>query len=75
MSGKLTFEEANKKLEKTVAGMESGNLTLQQSVEEYAKACELLAYCMNELETYKGEIVDINERIQKLRNGEGEFNV
>lgn len=75
MSNKLTFEEANKKLEATVAKMESGNLTLQQSVEEYSKACELLAYCMNELETCKGEIVDINERIQKLRNREGEFNV
>lgn len=75
MSNKLTFEEANKKLEEIVAKMESGKLTLRQSVEEYSKACELLAYCMNELETCKGEIVDINERIQKLRNGEGEFNV
>ena len=43
MSNKLTFEEANKKLEATVAKMESGNLTLQQSVEEYSKARELLA--------------------------------
>lgn len=75
MSNKLTFEEANKKLEETVSEMENGNLTLQQSVEQYAKACELLAYCMKELETYKGEIVDINERIQKLRNGEGDFDV
>lgn len=75
MSDKLTFEEANKKLEETVSEMENGNLTLQQSVEQYSKACELLAYCMNELESCKGEIVDINERIQKLKNGEGEFNV
>lgn len=75
MSSKMTFEQANKKLEETVAKMENGNLTLQESVEEYAKACELLAYCMKELETYKGEIVDINERIQKLRNGEVEADV
>lgn len=75
MSDKLTFEEANKKLEEIVSKMENGNLTLQQSVEEYSKACELLAYCMNKLETCKGEIIDINERIQKLKNGEGEFNV
>lgn len=75
MSDKFTFEEANKKLEETVSKMENGNLTLQQSVEEYSKACELLAYCMNELETYKGEIIDINERIQKIKNGECEFNV
>ena len=75
MSSKMTFEQANKKLEESVSRMENGSLTLQQSVEEYAKACELLAYCMKELETRKGEIVDINERIQKLRNGEGEINV
>lgn len=75
MSSKMTFEQANKKLEESVSRMENGSLTLQQSVEEYAKACELLAYCMKELETRRGEIVDINERIQKLRNGEGEINV
>ncbi len=74
MSGGMTFEEANKRLEETVEKMEKGNLTLQQSVEEYAVACELLAYCMKELETCKGEIIDINERIQRLRNGEGEIN-
>ena len=75
MSNKLTFEQANKKLEETVTKMENGNLTLQQSVEEYAKACELLAYCIKELDSYKGEIVDINERIKNLKNGEGKFNV
>ena len=56
MSDKLTFEEANKKLEEIVSKMENGNLTLQQSVEEYSKACELLAYCMNKLETCKGAL-------------------
>lgn len=75
MSNKMTFEEANKKLEQTVNKMESGNLTLQESVEQYAKACELLAYCMKELENCKGQIEDINERVQRLRNGEDEINV
>lgn len=75
MSSKMTFEQANKQLEETVEKMENGNLTLQESVKEYAKACELLAFCMNELETCKGEIVEINERIQKLRNVEGEADV
>ena len=42
----LTFEQANELLEKTVSKMESGELTLEQTMEEYAKACELLAYCM-----------------------------
>ncbi len=66
---KMTFEQANSMLEQTVAKMENGNLTLQESMEEYSKACELLAYCMKELETCKGKIQDINERIESLSNG------
>lgn len=68
----MSFEQANALLEKTVKNMESGSLTLQQNLEEYAKACELLAYCMNKLEECKGQIVDINERIQTIRNGGGD---
>lgn len=73
MNKKMTFEEANAKLEQTVKKMESKGLSLQESVEQYAQACELLAYCMKELETCKGQIEDINERIQRLNNGEGDI--
>lgn len=65
----MSFEDANALLEKTVANMESGKLTLEQSMEEYAKACELVAYCMNQLEKCKGKIIDINERISNLSSG------
>lgn len=71
MSKKMTFEEANAKLEQTVSKMESNNLTLQESMEQYALACELLAYCMKELESCKGQIEDINERIENLKNDGG----
>lgn len=67
---KMTFEEANAKLEQTVKAMESKSLTLQESVEYYAQACELLAYCMKELETCKGQIEDINEKIRNMQNKE-----
>lgn len=73
MNNKMTFEEANKKLEQTVKNMENNGLTLQESVEQYAQACELLAYCMKELEMRKGQIEDINERIQRIKNGEENF--
>ena len=62
MNKKMTFEEANAKLEEIVNNMENKSLTLQESVEQYAQACELLAFCMNELESCKGQIEDINER-------------
>ncbi len=66
---KMTFEQANSKLEETVSKMENGNLTLNESMEQYSIACELLAYCMKELEACKGKIMDINERIENLSNG------
>ena len=71
MNKKMTFEQANAKLEEIVKNMENKGLTLQESVEQYAQACELLAYCMKELETCKGQIEDINERIQRIKKGEG----
>ena len=71
MNKKMTFEQANAKLEEIVKNLENKGLTLQESVEQYALACELLAYCMKELETCKGQIEDINERIQRIKNGEG----
>ena len=71
MNKKMTFEEANAKLEEIVKDMENKGLTLKESVEQYAQACELLAFCMKELESCKGQIEDINERIQRIKNGEG----
>lgn len=70
MNKKMTFEQANSKLEQTVKNMENNTLTLQESIEQYAQACELLAYCMKELETSKGQIEDINERINNIQNKE-----
>ena len=67
MNKKMSFEEANTLLEQSVMKMEEKGLTLQESVQEYAKACDLLSFCMQELDLYKGQIEDINERIQKFR--------
>ena len=73
MNKKMTFEEANAKLEEIVNNMENKSLTLQESVEQYAQACELLAFCMKELESCKGQIEAINERIQRIKNGDGDL--
>lgn len=67
MEPKMTFEEANKKLDQTVAKLESSELSLQESVKLYAEACGLLSFCMQELETCHGQITDINEKIKMLR--------
>ncbi len=70
MEKKLSFEEANAKLDQTVRQMEDKSLTLQQSVDLYAQACDLLAYCLKELDSYKGQIEDINEKLRNIKRGE-----
>lgn len=73
MKEKLTFEEANNKLEKVVAEMERGDLTLEESMKRYEEAFELLNFCYKQLDTFKGEIVDINKRIDDIKNKEEMF--
>ena len=72
MDEKMTFEQANNMLAETVKKMEDQSLTLQESVELYAQACELLAFCVNELESYKGQISEIHERIIKNKDSKNE---
>lgn len=62
---KLTFEQADTKLAQAVAELESGELSLEESIKVYEKACQYLMYCKNELENHKGRIEEINERLIK----------
>lgn len=59
----LTFEQANAKLESAVSMLESGKMTLDETLKVYKEACLLLDYCCKQLEKYKGEIKDINEKL------------
>lgn len=70
MAEKLTFEQANQKLEELVKEMESGKLSLEESMKVYEEAFKLLAFCYDRLENYKGQIVDINTRIETIKNEE-----
>lgn len=46
---KMTFEIAIVELEKIVAEMEKGNLSLERSLELYEKGVQYTAFCKNEL--------------------------
>lgn len=70
MAEKITFEKANSQLEKLVKEMESGKLSLEESMKVYEEAFKLLAYCYEQLESYKGQIVDINTRIEAIKKEE-----
>ena len=74
MAGKMTFEKANEKLEKLVAQMESGELSLQESMAVYEEAFNLLNYCYEQLEACKRQMIDINTRIDAIKNKEDVFN-
>jgi exodeoxyribonuclease VII small subunit len=66
---KLSFEEANLKLETLVAELEEGKLNLEDSMKRYAEAFELLDYCYKQLNECKGQIMDINARLEAMNNG------
>lgn len=66
MNKKLTFEQADAKLDEVVAKLENSQLPLKESVDCYTEACELLAFCMQELSESKGKIEDINTKLNNI---------
>lgn len=52
----MSFEEALSEVEDTIANLEKGNITLEESLEAYKKGTKLLAYCQNLLEKAEQEV-------------------
>ena len=66
-----SFEKAITELEDRVKKLENGELTLEQSIDEYKKGMDLAAYCVEELKKAEQEIyVYENNRYKKLEEGE-----
>ncbi len=59
----MTIEQANAELEQTVSKLENEALPMSESMELYARACELMAFCMDTLNGYKGRIETLNEAL------------
>ncbi|MTI48192.1 exodeoxyribonuclease VII small subunit [Sporosalibacterium faouarense] len=53
---KLSFEDAIEKLEGIIAKLEEGDLSLDQSLEEFQKGIELYRHCSNVLVDVDGKI-------------------
>ena len=65
----IKFEEALAELEEQVRLLESGELSLEQSLEVFKQSIELSKICMSKLDTVKQEvekIVAINDEEYKL---------
>lgn len=52
----LRFEEAMKKLEKIVADLESGNLSLEDSLKKYEEGVRLSVFCSKRLDEAEKKI-------------------
>ena len=71
MDKNMTLEQANNLLEETVKKLENNALPISESVALYTEACELLAFCMNELSVCKGKIDEANDMLAKRISEEG----
>lgn len=67
MNKELSFEQANKQLEEIVSKMEKPDVPLDDMMKLYEEAYKLLVYCTKKLEDSRGQILDINERIENLK--------
>ncbi len=67
MNKELSFEQANKQLEEIVLKMEKPDVPLDELMKLYEEAYKLLVYCTKKLEDSRGQILDINERIENLK--------
>lgn len=52
----LSFEEAISEVEQSIASLEQGDITLDESLEAYKRGTQLLSYCLDILEKARQEV-------------------
>ncbi len=60
---KLSFEEALERLEKIVNQLESGEITLDKSIEAFEEGQKLVTFCLKQLE-------QAENKVKKLTRGD-----
>ena len=60
-----TFESALTELEKIVAGMEAGQMPLEQSLAAYKRGAELLKFCQSALQDAQQQVRILEENVLK----------
>lgn len=74
-SGKTqSFETALAELEKLVANMESGKMTLEDSLAAYKRGAELLSFCRSRLDDAQQQVRVLEDGILKEFTASGEAN-
>lgn len=68
----VDFESAMAELEKIVADMESGKLSLEDSLAAYKRGAELLAFCRSKLEDAQQQVRVLEDGVLKDFSSSGE---
>ncbi|OHB51461.1 MAG: exodeoxyribonuclease VII small subunit [Planctomycetes bacterium GWF2_42_9] len=63
----LSFEQALKKLTEIVAKIESGQISLEQSLTQYEEGMELIKHCRGILEKAEKKIEEISKEKEKQK--------
>ncbi|OGO78788.1 MAG: exodeoxyribonuclease VII small subunit [Clostridiales bacterium GWB2_37_7] len=66
MNNKLNFEEALSRLEEIVKKLESGNVSLDESIEIYQEGVALAKNCSSMLEEAEGKVLAIVNKEQDI---------
>ncbi|MGA8052080.1 MAG: exodeoxyribonuclease VII small subunit [Burkholderiales bacterium] len=61
----LTFEKALAELERVVARMEGGNLSLEQALDAHKRGLELARYCQERLEAAQQQVKVLEDGVLK----------
>jgi exodeoxyribonuclease VII small subunit len=63
----ITFEEAQRELERIVSQLEGGRASLEDAVALWERGDELYRYCLGKLDSAEGKIEELGSRIEEAR--------
>jgi exodeoxyribonuclease VII small subunit len=63
----ITFEEAERELERIVSQLEGGRASLEDAVALWERGDELYRYCLGKLDSAEGKIEELGSRIEEAR--------
>jgi exodeoxyribonuclease VII small subunit len=63
----LTFEQAQRELERIVAELESGRASLEDALALWQRGDELYRYCARKLDSAEGTIEELGRRVEEAR--------
>jgi exodeoxyribonuclease VII small subunit len=63
----VTFEDAQRELERIVSELEGGRASLEDAVVLWERGDELYRYCLGKLDSAEGKIEELGARIEEAR--------